>query len=116
VSAGADVQRELLSTVDATAGVYRDHAADQLAREALLALSSDWAFMVTKDSAAGYARGRAETHRARFAELAWTLRDGRQDDALATAARLRAEDGPFGHLDARALAHARIPASNFVGY
>ena len=35
---------------------------DQLAREALLALASDWAFMVSKDTAAGYARDRAAAH------------------------------------------------------
>lgn len=32
------------------------------------------------------------------------------------AAALRAEDGPFGQLDARALASTRLPASNFAGH
>ena len=45
----------------------RDAARDQLAREALLALSSDWAFMVSKDSAAGYARDRHRRHHLRDA-------------------------------------------------
>ena len=55
----------------------RDPVLDQLAREALLALSSDWAFMVTKDTAAGYARDRAKIHSDRFSELATLVRGGR---------------------------------------
>ncbi|HEY0805774.1 MAG TPA: 1,4-alpha-glucan branching protein domain-containing protein, partial [Pseudonocardiaceae bacterium] len=96
VDAGAAVQRDLLSTVDAQVGPFRDPVADQLVREALLALSSDWAFMVTKDSAADYARRRATEHGARFAALA---------DALRTGNRVAPTyGGPFGHLDARGLA------------
>lgn len=89
VAAGAELQRELLSTVDAQVGDYRDPMADELVREAMLALSSDWAFMVTKDSAADYARRRAAGHRARFAALA--------------AGHGTVNGGPFGHLDARDL-------------
>ena len=48
----------------------RTPALDQLAREALLALSSDWAFMISKDSAAGYARARHDLHHRRFQALA----------------------------------------------
>ena len=98
VAFGADLQRDLLSTLDKSS--TRDPVADQLVREALLALSSDWAFMVTKDSAADYARRRAAVHGDRFAELARLLR-GPRAAALARAAELRAADGPFGHLDAR---------------
>jgi 1,4-alpha-glucan branching enzyme len=94
VDAGAVVQRDFLSTVDSVVGAVRDPAADQLAREALLALSSDWAFMVTKDSAADYARRRAAAHGARVGELAAALRAGR-----GVGERV----GPFGHLDARGL-------------
>ncbi|WP_309113877.1 glycoside hydrolase family 57 protein [Saccharothrix sp.] len=81
-------------------GTTRNPVADQAVREALLALSSDWAFMVTKDSAADYARYRAKVHADRFAELAAALRHGR---GRARAAELRRVDGPFGHLDARDL-------------
>lgn len=116
VNAGAAVQRELLSTVDNHVGTFRDPVADQLVREALLALSSDWAFMVTKDSAADYARRRAETHRARATELANALRDGDRAAAEARAAELRAADGPFGQLDARDLGNSArsdvIPVGN----
>jgi 1,4-alpha-glucan branching enzyme len=74
---------------------------DDLAREALLVLSSDWAFMVSRDSAAGYARERHDGHVARFHALA---------DAVQGAA---AHPGPSvdgalaSHLDARLLVAAR---------
>jgi len=74
---------------------------DQLVREALLVTSSDWAFCVTKDSAAAYARDRAASHTARFDELADLLESGQAEAALPLADRLRRVDGPFGHLDAR---------------
>jgi 1,4-alpha-glucan branching enzyme len=80
-----------------------DAAYDQLARSLLLALASDWAFMVTKDSAADYARARHRGHRDDVRRLADLLDCGRHDDALAEAARQRAVDGPFPHLDSRLL-------------
>jgi 1,4-alpha-glucan branching enzyme len=69
----------------------------------MLALSSDWAFMVTKDSAADYARRRARVHTERFDRLAGLLLDGQYARARECAAVFRAENGPFGHLDARSL-------------
>jgi 1,4-alpha-glucan branching enzyme len=99
------VQRRLLSVLDAAgrdqARRAREPALDQLVREAFLVLSSDWAFMVTKGSAADYARGRAATHARRFAELARRVEDGAPAEAARCAAELRELDGPFGHLDAR---------------
>jgi 1,4-alpha-glucan branching enzyme len=106
VAAGAEVQHTMLSAVDSMDTVNlttRDPVADQLVREGLLALSSDWAFMVTKNSAADYARRRAAVHGDRSAELAKALRSPDRRAAEQLAAELRAEDGPFGHLDARAL-------------
>jgi 1,4-alpha-glucan branching enzyme len=104
VRANAELQCRLLSTVDAhVTGAHRDAVLDQLVTEALLALSSDWAFMVSKSSAVDYARRRASVHFGRFGELADLLDSGAADKALAVAARLRAEDHPFGHLDARLL-------------
>ncbi|MET1073830.1 MAG: glycoside hydrolase family 57 protein [Umezawaea sp.] len=96
VHGNAEVQRELLA-LDFR-GTTRDPVLDQAVREALLALSSDWAFMVTKDSAADYARYRAKVHAERFRELVSRRGNG------ARAAELRLVDGPFGHLDARGLA------------
>ncbi|MBW0093945.1 DUF1957 domain-containing protein, partial [Pseudonocardia sp. KRD-188] len=69
--------------------------------EALLALSSDWAFMVTKDSAAGYARDRAHAHAARVDELAALLHAGRRGAAGRRVREWPAH--PFGHVDARDL-------------
>jgi len=101
------VQRRLLDVVDGErrAGRLRCRRPDldQLARQALLALSSDWAFMVTRDQAAGYARERATGHREAFHRLA-ELVERRDPGAAAEAARQRATDGPFGALDARLLA------------
>ena len=96
-----DVQRRLLDVVDKREPRARDAALDQLAREAFLVMSSDWAFCVTKDSAAEYARSRHATHRDRFYDLAHAI-EGRHDErARLLADRYRATDGPFGHLDAR---------------
>ncbi|MEZ5116179.1 MAG: 1,4-alpha-glucan branching protein domain-containing protein [Candidatus Nanopelagicales bacterium] len=81
----------------------RDPALDQLVRQLLLLLASDWAFMVTKDSAAGYARDRAHGHASDLHRLADLVESGRTVAAAAEAARQRAYDGPFGHLDARLL-------------
>jgi len=99
VELNAEVQKTLLS-LPAT-GPARDPLRDALAQEALLALSSDWAFMVTKDSAAGYARERAYTHAGRVDELAALLHSGRRG---AAAHRVRGwPPHPFGHVDARDL-------------
>lgn len=80
----------------------RNALADLAVSEALLALSSDWAFMVTKDSAADYARERARLHTERFDRVAALLAEGSQG-APREVERMRAEDSPFGHLDARSL-------------
>ncbi|MBV9823816.1 MAG: DUF1957 domain-containing protein, partial [Actinobacteria bacterium] len=74
-----------------------------LVREAFLLSASDWAFMVTRDSAADYARQRARQHAERFAALADAIESGTEspEPAEPLAARLRAVDGPFGRLDAR---------------
>jgi 1,4-alpha-glucan branching enzyme len=103
VAASDEVQKRLLAVVDIHGGRARDEVLDQLAREALLVTSSDWAFMVTKDSAAGYARDRARAHADRFGRLAALLDAGDRSGAQAYARELRAVDGPFGHLDARRL-------------
>ena len=48
---------------------HRDACADEMVTELLLALASDWAFMITKDSAADYARARARAHFGALSEL-----------------------------------------------
>jgi 1,4-alpha-glucan branching enzyme len=59
--------------------------------------------MVSKDSAAGYARERHDRHHRDARLLADLVERGDTPAAGALAARLRAVDGPFGHLDARLL-------------
>lgn len=78
-----------------------DPVADQAAREGLLALSSDWAFMVSKDSAAGYARERHRGHHDAFTRL---TRDAASPAALRSALeQYRRIDRPLVGLDARLL-------------
>jgi 1,4-alpha-glucan branching enzyme len=101
VESNAALQTRLLSLC--RGGLGRDAVRDQAVAEAMLALSSDWAFMVTKDSAADYARRRARVHTERFDTLASLLSAGEHTRAREKAAAYRAEDGPFGHLDARSL-------------
>ncbi|UQX89918.1 DUF1957 domain-containing protein [Jatrophihabitans telluris] len=79
----------------------RDPVLDQLARQALLLSSSDWAFMITRDAAAGYARERAERHADDFFGLADLSERADDRAAVAEAARQRQRDGLFGRLDAR---------------
>jgi len=79
---------------------WRDRTADWAVGEAMQALSSDWAFMVTKNSAADYARRRAAVHTRRFDELASWIGRGPLPAPVAQWARA---DNPFGQLDARDL-------------
>ncbi len=107
VDDGFWVQRRLLDLVDREhrAGrlVTRRPDLDQLARQALLTLSSDWAFMVTRDQAADYALRRADEHRVAFHALAVLVERG--DPAASQLVHdQRRTDGPFGSLDARTLA------------
>ena len=80
---------------------------DQLARQGLLALQSDWAFMVSKDSAAGYARARHTHHHEQFNRILSAIE---KTDSLAQAAALvgplpSPTDYPFGNLDGRGVAN-----------
>jgi 1,4-alpha-glucan branching enzyme len=97
------VQKALLHAVAGPAPLTRDPLRDALAQQALLALASDWAFMVTKDSAAAYARDRAVGHAARVDELAGLLAAGRPGVAARRIAAWGAQDRVFGHVDARLL-------------
>lgn len=81
----------------------RDAAYDQLAREALLALASDWPFCVSHDSAADYARGRLTGHAAAFHRIADALEAGDRARAERAAADAHRHDHSLPRLDSRAL-------------
>lgn len=111
VQLNSEVTETALSTVDKalaqTSSVgspsARDHVADQILRETLLTVSSDWPFMVSKDSAADYARYRAHLHAHATREIAGALASGRRDTAQRLADGWNRADGLFGALDARRL-------------
>lgn len=118
VELNAEVVRTALDTLDkmaAQADGLRDPVADQLLREAILAVSSDWAFMVSKDSAAGYARDRAHQHAHAVREIAAAVTAGQLAKARQLAAGWYAADGFFPALDARRL-DARATDSPAVGH
>ncbi|WP_405177586.1 glycoside hydrolase family 57 protein [Nocardia sp. NBC_01377] len=104
-----EIVRLTLDTVDkmresqGDAPSPRDPVADQLLREAILTVSSDWAFMVSKDSAAGYARERAHQHAHAVREIAAAVGAGQVAKAGQLAAGWGAADGLFPALDARRL-------------
>ncbi len=62
-----------------TADHLIDRALKQLARELLLAQSSDWAFLMKTGTAREYATSRTETHLRRFQELGNQLKAGSLD-------------------------------------
>ncbi|WP_228003053.1 1,4-alpha-glucan branching protein domain-containing protein [Nocardia australiensis] len=110
-----DVVRLTLDTVDKMRAApdtnsVRDQVADQLLREAILTVSSDWAFMVSKDSAEGYARDRAHQHAHAVREIAAAVGAGHVAKARQLAAGWDAADGLFPGLDARRLATGGGPA------
>jgi 1,4-alpha-glucan branching enzyme len=114
VQLNAEVVDTALSTVDkalaeaAAPGhaVPRHFVADQILRETLLTVSSDWPFMVSKDSAAEYARYRAHLHAHATREICGALASGRHDAAARLAEGWNRADGLFGALDARRLSRS----------
>ena len=66
-------------------------------------MSSDWPFMVSKDSAADYARYRAHLHAHATREICDALASGRRDVAVRLTESWNRADGLFGGLDARRL-------------
>jgi 1,4-alpha-glucan branching enzyme len=108
VQLNAEVVDTALTTVDKAleqtdSPHARDFVADQILRETLLTVSSDWPFMVSKDSAADYARYRAHLHAHATREIAAALASGHRDAAQRLADGWNRADGLFGALDARRL-------------
>jgi 1,4-alpha-glucan branching enzyme len=105
VALNAEVVDTALATVDKALAhaTTRDTVADQILRETLLAVSSDWPFMVSKDTAAEYARYRAHLHAHAAREISTAYASGRRDNAERLAQDWNRADGLFGALDARRL-------------
>jgi 1,4-alpha-glucan branching enzyme len=103
VADGAEVQKRLLDTLDGEDRLTaRRPDLDQLIREALMHLSGDWAFGISRDQAADYAWRRAIGHRDSVHWIADAL--GRSPaEALVAARQVAAGGAPFARLDARAL-------------
>ncbi|CAM4274442.1 1,4-alpha-glucan branching enzyme [Mycobacterium basiliense] len=97
------VDKALTQRASLDGPIPRDRVADQILRETLLTVSSDWPFMVSKDSAADYARYRAHLHAHATREIAGALASGRRDTAQRLADGWNRADGLFGALDARRL-------------
>src|SRR6202012_570420 len=90
------VDKALTQTASLDGPIPRDQIADQILRETLLTVSSDWPFMVSKDSAADYARYRAHLHAHATREIAGALASGRREVAQRLADGWNRADGLFG--------------------
>ncbi|GAC56174.1 hypothetical protein GOHSU_04_00430 [Gordonia hirsuta DSM 44140 = NBRC 16056] len=114
VQLNSEVTDTALDCLDLLAGEHpgpaRDLTADQILREALLTIQSDWPFMVSKDTAAGYAQDRAYKHAHATREICGAARSGHHDAAARLARGWRAADNLFGALDAR-----RLPGTDGSG-
>jgi 1,4-alpha-glucan branching enzyme len=74
-----------------------DRRLRQMARELLLAQSSDWAFLMKTGTARAYAEKRTRDHLLRFSRLEELVGDGASDDALLAACEER--DNLFPNLN-----------------
>jgi 1,4-alpha-glucan branching enzyme len=112
VRINAEVVTAALTTVDkrmSQPGHVRDRVSDQILRETLMMLSSDWPFMVSKDTAADYARERLYTHAHAAREICEAADRGRESWARTLSERWGLADNVFAGLDAR-----RLPAPGLV--
>jgi len=83
-------------------------ALNQAARELLLAQSSDWAFIVTMDTAVEYAEKRTRDHIARFTRLYDQLLVGVIDEPWLS--EMEARDNCFAEIDHRVYRPDALPA------
>jgi len=104
--------KDALAVLDAThPAAERSTAHDQLVRELLLTLASDWPFMVSHNSAADYARQRFTGHAEATQALISTLARGDVRAAETQAHSSHLVDHPFGWLDSRRFLHRRSVTS-----
>jgi 1,4-alpha-glucan branching enzyme len=98
--ANTETQQLLLKVLDADPTRNRDALQDSLFREAMLALASDWAFLVSHEGAVQYARDRARDHAHTVREIAHALLKGDREGAARNAATAERFGRPWGRLDA----------------
>ncbi|MBI3997307.1 MAG: DUF1957 domain-containing protein [Candidatus Omnitrophica bacterium] len=91
-----------VATSHRQADALRTRALNQMARELLLAQSSDWAFILKTQSHTAYAYRRIHDHLARFNHLYESVRHGAIDETR--LAELEAKDNLFPFLDYRVYA------------
>ncbi|MFT4125232.1 MAG: glycoside hydrolase family 57 protein [Gordonia sp. (in: high G+C Gram-positive bacteria)] len=105
VQLNAEVTETALDALDKLLqdGTGRHPVADQILRETLLTCSSDWPFMVSKDTAAEYAVRRAHTHAHATREIVDAAVRGRDGQAEMLRRNWSRADGLFADLDARRL-------------
>lgn len=107
VDLNAEVVDTALDTVDkqlsSNTTTFRDRVNDQILREALMCVSSDWPFMVSKDTAAAYATDRAHKHAHATREICAATAAGRTDKAATLADNWHRADNLFAGIDARRL-------------
>lgn len=106
VQLNTEVTETAVSAVEkvlATGGRTRSRVADQILRETLLTVASDWPFMVSKDTAAQYAVDRAHKHAHATREICDAALSGRDEQAARLAANWSRADNLFAGLDARRL-------------
>ena len=110
VDLNAEVVQTALDTVDkqitSAPTTSRDRVNDQIVREALMTVSSDWPFMVSKDTAAGYATERAHKHAHATREICDAAAAGRSEVAQRLAQGWGRADNLFAQIDARRLPQA----------
>ncbi|BDH58481.1 hypothetical protein MTP03_34200 [Tsukamurella sp. PLM1] len=90
-----EITTTVLRVLDKRRGRVRDVVSDQVLQEGLMCLQSDWPFMVSKDTAAGYARDRAYKHAHALREIAEAAERGDEGRAVALARAWKRADDPF---------------------
>ncbi|MEP9416704.1 glycoside hydrolase family 57 protein [Gordonia sp. VNQ95] len=112
VQLNAEVTETALAALDklVVPGAGRNRVADQIVRETLLTVSSDWPFMVSKDTAAHYAVTRAHTHAHATREIVDAALSGRDREAQRLSHNWFRADNLFADLDAR-----RVPPAMAAG-
>jgi len=87
----------------------RDEVHDQVVMSLLLGMSSDWVFLIEKNGAAEYARGRAEEHLKDVDSLLHLMEQRLQGiplslENLNLLQHIQSRDRVWGHVDARTFA------------